>query len=125
MFLNFELCYNEQRLREAQARPGRPSSAPSAASPGSGSPARLASLLGNFRTEHSHGPHHRRRLPEDIPNRFQLTLAATYRARQIAAGATPLLETNKDKPTVIALREIAAARSARSAQAPAPTPPVS
>ncbi|MGH8737170.1 MAG: DNA-directed RNA polymerase subunit omega [Burkholderiales bacterium] len=42
-----------------------------------------------------------------IPNRFQLTLAATYRARQITAGASPLLETNKDKATVIALREIA------------------
>lgn len=43
-----------------------------------------------------------------IPNRFQLTLAATYRARQITIGATPLLDDNKDKPTVIALREIAA-----------------
>ncbi len=42
-----------------------------------------------------------------IPNRFELTLAATYRARQIANGATPLLEPNKDKPTVLALREIA------------------
>lgn len=42
-----------------------------------------------------------------ISNRFQLTLAATYRARQLTHGATPLLEANKDKPTVIALREIA------------------
>ncbi|MGB7541174.1 MAG: DNA-directed RNA polymerase subunit omega [Burkholderiales bacterium] len=42
-----------------------------------------------------------------IPNRFQLTLAATYRARQLAQGGTPLIETNRDKPTVIALREIA------------------
>ena len=42
-----------------------------------------------------------------IPNRFELTLAATYRARQLATGASPLVETNKDKPTVIALREIA------------------
>ncbi len=42
-----------------------------------------------------------------IPNRFDLTLAATYRAREIANGATPLVEANKDKPTVIALREIA------------------
>ncbi|HNJ77268.1 MAG: DNA-directed RNA polymerase subunit omega [Rhodocyclaceae bacterium] len=41
-----------------------------------------------------------------IPNRFQMTLAATYRARQLASGATPLVETEKDKPTVIALREI-------------------
>jgi DNA-directed RNA polymerase subunit omega len=42
-----------------------------------------------------------------IPNRFDLTLAATYRAREIANGATPQVEANKDKPTVIALREIA------------------
>ena len=42
-----------------------------------------------------------------IPNRFELTLAATYRARQIATGASALVDTNKDKPTVIALREIA------------------
>jgi DNA-directed RNA polymerase subunit omega len=42
-----------------------------------------------------------------IPNRFDLTLAATYRAREIANGATPLVEGNKDKPTVIALREMA------------------
>ncbi len=42
-----------------------------------------------------------------IPNRFELTLAATYRARQLATGASPLVEANKDKPTVIALREIA------------------
>ncbi|MDM8358698.1 MULTISPECIES: DNA-directed RNA polymerase subunit omega [Pandoraea] len=43
-----------------------------------------------------------------IPNRFELALAATYRARQLAQGHTPKLENNKDKPTVIALREIAA-----------------
>jgi len=35
-----------------------------------------------------------------IPNRFQMTLAATYRARQIANGATPMVEANRDKPTV-------------------------
>ena len=42
-----------------------------------------------------------------IPNRFEMTLAATYRARQIAMGSTPLLEVDKDKPTVLALRELA------------------
>ncbi|WP_018412215.1 DNA-directed RNA polymerase subunit omega [Methyloversatilis thermotolerans] len=42
-----------------------------------------------------------------IPNRFQLTLAATYRARQLSAGSTPQVDAEKDKPTVIALREIA------------------
>lgn len=41
-----------------------------------------------------------------IPNRFQLTLAATYRARQLATGASPMVEANRDKPTVIALREV-------------------
>ena len=48
-----------------------------------------------------------------IPNRFQLTLAATYRARQLTAGATPqvgLDRHDKHKPTVIALREIAAGK---------------
>ena len=41
-----------------------------------------------------------------IPNRFDLTLAATYRARQLASGATSLVGPGKDKPTVLALREI-------------------
>lgn len=43
-----------------------------------------------------------------IPNRFDLTLAATYRARQITNGAVPMVEADRDKPTVIALRELAA-----------------
>ncbi len=42
-----------------------------------------------------------------IPNRFEMTLAAAYRARQISIGATPKVEENRDKPAVIALREIA------------------
>jgi DNA-directed RNA polymerase subunit omega len=41
-----------------------------------------------------------------IPNRFELTLAAAYRARQLANGATHLVDDTKDKPTVVALREI-------------------
>jgi DNA-directed RNA polymerase subunit omega len=45
-----------------------------------------------------------------IPNRFQLTLVATYRARQITMGSTPQVETDKDKPTVVALREVAAGK---------------
>ena len=48
-----------------------------------------------------------------IPNRFQLTLVATYRARQITIGSSPQIELDKhdrDKPTVIALREIAAGK---------------
>ncbi|HET7774213.1 MAG TPA: DNA-directed RNA polymerase subunit omega [Burkholderiaceae bacterium] len=47
---------------------------------------------------------------DQIPNRFQLTLAATYRARQLAQGHTPKIET-KDKPTVAALREVAAGKT--------------
>ena len=45
-----------------------------------------------------------------IPNRFELTLAATYRARQLSQGATALVDPDKDKVTVIALREIAAGK---------------
>lgn len=41
-----------------------------------------------------------------IPNRFELTLAAAYRARQLANGASHLVDESNDKPTVIALREI-------------------
>jgi DNA-directed RNA polymerase subunit omega len=47
---------------------------------------------------------------EKIPNRFELTLAATNRARQISAGSAPLVESDRDKPTVIALREVAAGK---------------
>ena len=45
-----------------------------------------------------------------IPNRFELTLAATNRARQISAGSQPLVDSDRDKPTVIALREVAAGK---------------
>ena len=46
---------------------------------------------------------------EKIPNRFHLTLAEAYRARKLANGSEPLVAPNpKDKPTVVALREIAA-----------------
>jgi len=45
-----------------------------------------------------------------IPNRFELTLAATNRARQITSGSAPLLDPDRDKPTVIALREVAAGK---------------
>ena len=47
---------------------------------------------------------------KNFPNRFELTLAATNRARQITAGSTPLLDPDRDKPTVIALREVAAGK---------------
>ena len=47
---------------------------------------------------------------ELIPNRFQLTLVASLRSRQLANGAEPLIDVtgSKDKPSVMALREIAA-----------------
>ena len=41
-----------------------------------------------------------------IPNRFELVLCAAYRARLISQGHTPHVEA-KDKPGVVALREIA------------------
>ncbi len=44
---------------------------------------------------------------EHVENRFDLVLLAARRARQIAQGADPLIPAENDKPTVIALREIA------------------
>ena len=43
----------------------------------------------------------------NVDNRFQLVLVATKRARQISLGAEPFIEQENDKPTVLALREIA------------------
>ena len=42
-----------------------------------------------------------------VNNRYDLVLLASKRARQIVLGADPLVPENNDKPTVIALREIA------------------
>ncbi|MCU7797480.1 MAG: DNA-directed RNA polymerase subunit omega [Candidatus Thiodiazotropha sp. (ex Semelilucina semeliformis)] len=42
-----------------------------------------------------------------VDNRFDLVLLATKRARQLERGVEPLLPWEKDKPTVMALREIA------------------
>ncbi len=44
---------------------------------------------------------------DHVDNRFQLVLLASRRARQLARGAEPLIEWKNDKPTVVALREIA------------------
>lgn len=44
---------------------------------------------------------------ENVENRFELVLLAARRARQISEGADPLVDVDNDKPTVIALREIA------------------
>ena len=44
---------------------------------------------------------------ENIDNIFEMVLVASKRARRVAHGAEPLVELENDKPTVIALREIA------------------
>ena len=44
---------------------------------------------------------------EHVDNRFDLVLLASKRARQLVNGVDPLLPWNNDKPTVVALREIA------------------
>lgn len=45
---------------------------------------------------------------DNIENIFEMVLVASKRARRIAHGSDPLVEMANDKPTVIALREIAA-----------------
>lgn len=44
---------------------------------------------------------------ENIDNIFEMVMVASKRARRIAHGAEPMVELENDKPTVIALREIA------------------
>ena len=45
---------------------------------------------------------------ENVENRFELVMVATKRARAIATrGEQPMVEWENDKPTVVALREIA------------------
>jgi len=45
---------------------------------------------------------------DKIPNRFELVLSASYRARQLSGGAETLVDRDRDKNPVVALREIAA-----------------
>ena len=45
---------------------------------------------------------------QNVPNLFQLVLVASWRARKLANGAEATLEWENDKPTVLALREVAA-----------------
>ncbi len=45
---------------------------------------------------------------DNVDNRFQLVLVATKRARQLEKGKDSYLPWEQDKPTVLALREIAA-----------------
>lgn len=45
---------------------------------------------------------------ENVANRFELVMVASKRARQLATGGKdPLVDEESDKPTVVALREIA------------------
>tara|TARA_Y100001935_G_C17270704_1_gene491771 strand:+ start:713 stop:1000 length:288 start_codon:yes stop_codon:yes gene_type:complete len=44
---------------------------------------------------------------DNLDNRFDLVLIASKRARQLSNGVDPLLPWENDKPTVMALREIA------------------
>jgi DNA-directed RNA polymerase subunit omega len=44
---------------------------------------------------------------DHVDNRFELVLLASKRARQIANGKEPFVAWENDKPTVVALREIA------------------
>ena len=50
---------------------------------------------------------------DHVDNRFDLVLLATKRARQLANGVEPMLPWQNDKPTVMALREIAAGNITR------------
>ncbi|MFP3455324.1 DNA-directed RNA polymerase subunit omega [Psychrobacter sp. SIMBA_152] len=51
---------------------------------------------------------------DNVDNRFELILVASKRARQLAKGiAEPLVDVDNDKPTVLALREIAAGKITR------------
>jgi DNA-directed RNA polymerase subunit omega len=44
---------------------------------------------------------------DNVENIFEMVLVAAKRARRIAHGADPMVELENDKPTVVALREIA------------------
>ena len=51
---------------------------------------------------------------DNVENRFELILVASKRAHQLAKGiAEPTVEVDNDKPTVLALREIAAGHITR------------
>jgi len=45
---------------------------------------------------------------DKVPNRFDLVLLSGFRARQLSGGAEPIVERDRDKNPVVALREIAA-----------------
>ena len=51
---------------------------------------------------------------DNVENRFELILVASKRARKLAMGSEPMVPEENDKPTVIALREIAEGKVDRS-----------
>lgn len=51
---------------------------------------------------------------DHVDNRFELILVSSKRARKLAMGSEPLVPEDNDKPTVIALREIAEGKIDRS-----------
>lgn len=59
----------------------------------------------------------------NVANRFDLVLIAAKRARNISMGAEPMLPADNDKPTVIALREIADGLVGEDILQEAPPPP--
>jgi len=58
-----------------------------------------------------------------VNNRFDLVLIAAKRARNLSMGAEPMVSHDKDKPTVIALREIAEGLVGEDILKEAPPPP--
>jgi DNA-directed RNA polymerase subunit omega len=60
---------------------------------------------------------------QNVDNLFQLVLLASQRARRLANGAEATVPVDNDKPTVLALREIAAGNITPEMLAePEPTP---
>ncbi len=61
---------------------------------------------------------------DNIGNIFEMVLVAAKRARRVAHGAEPMVERENDKPTVIALREIAEGHVTPAILDEIETPPV-
>ena len=64
---------------------------------------------------------------QNVDNLFELVILAAQRARRLANGAEPTVPLENDKPTVLALREIAAGNVTlemlREPEPPAEQPP--
>lgn len=54
-----------------------------------------------------------------VKNHFELVIIASKRARQIAKGGMAMVDPENDKPTVLALREIASGRLNEADEKPA------